>query len=580
VFDLSGGDDRATSLALQPDGRIILAGSSRDNVSVVRLSRGGHMDRYFGNKGKLFTQFGGIDQATRVAVRPDQTIMIAGTTVNPGGSPRSDIILGRYLPDGRLDGRFGGDGRVTYSFVRYDTSPALVVQSDGKVVVAGDNVARFDNAGRLDLGFGDGGKTSTGFVARDLATAGGRLVAVGAVDRGGAFSDLAVSRITRDGRPDRSFGRDGIASAGLLTPNFARAFASSVAVGRDGTIVVAGGLDTLAGRHLAMARYRADGSLDRRFGDAGRLVDLTLPEVHDVAVQPDSKVIAIGPAWLLRRNSNGTPDANFGESGRVNDVYGDRVAVLPDRTIATSSAVFASDGTRFADLESPPIAGNFADLTAQSDGRIVSVYDSFLCGGGDEPFCLVSYFNVVRHLPDGRLDASFDEDGVAVTDLGATEPDGTDAFGGFPKAVTVQADGKIVVAGRFTDGPATGDPEDGPIIDQLVVVRYHRDGSLDSGFGRDGIVLRDFPPPPEPDQLPGVDIIGVSVGADGEVAVALPDGIVAIAANGRSSRFVRFSAFPIAAITRQEDGKLVAVGAGPDDTFGVARFREVAGSAA
>jgi uncharacterized delta-60 repeat protein len=179
--------DNATALALQSDGKIVVAGSSRngsnDDFALARYTSDGSLDTTFSSDGKLTTAIGSSDDnATGVAVQSDGKIVVAGSSRN--GS-NDDFALVRYTSTGSLDTTFSGDGKLTTAIGSSDDQAlALALQSDGKIVVAGFSrsgflnlnydfaLARYTSTGSLDTTFSSDGILTTAIGASiDIATA-------------------------------------------------------------------------------------------------------------------------------------------------------------------------------------------------------------------------------------------------------------------------------------------------------------------------------------------------------------------------------------------------------------------------
>ena len=104
----SGRDDHATALALQPDGKIVVAGGSNGAFALARYLPNGTLDPTFSGDGKVLTDFGGV--ANALAIQPNNgRLVVAGWSTARGNT---DFALARYLPNGTLDATFGGDGTV------------------------------------------------------------------------------------------------------------------------------------------------------------------------------------------------------------------------------------------------------------------------------------------------------------------------------------------------------------------------------------------------------------------------------------------------------------------------------------
>lgn len=269
----------AQAVAIQANGRIVAVGrgdaGSRSGFALARYTRQGRLDRRFGRGGKVLTNFGvrGSAGANAVAIQPDGRIAVAGDLFR--GS-RTDFALARYNVDGTLDQRFGNRGRIVARVGDADSYPStLVVQKDGKLVVGGSAylapaaavaLVRFSAEGALDPGFGRGGTVVTNAGSGSaLAIQRDRKLVMAGTGSGRIRGEFALARFLEDGSLDESFGRDGK----LLTAFHRRAVANAVVVRADGKIVVGG---TVAGLDFALARYTSSGTLDGSFGRGGKVL--------------------------------------------------------------------------------------------------------------------------------------------------------------------------------------------------------------------------------------------------------------------------------------------------------------------
>ncbi len=319
TLDFGGSTDQAFAVALQPDGMIVVAGGAGPDFGLARYRPDGTLDPTFGTGGKVTTRFGlfgGGTGAHGVAVQADGKIVLAGTTF--GSTTQLDFGLARYNPNGSLDATFGTGGKVTTHFRppigSVDLGLAIALQPDGKIVAAGTSfgatggtfaLVRYTATGSLDGTFGSGGKVTTGFGGnQDEADAvavqpDGKIVAAGKT--GGQPFDFALARYNGDGTLDSTFG-----TAGKATTDFAGSpedKAHAIVLQPDGTIVVAG--ETLHGGtapsfDFALARYEGDGTLDPTFGTA-RTVTTDFGGHNDhafaIALQPDGNIVAAGDAF-------------------------------------------------------------------------------------------------------------------------------------------------------------------------------------------------------------------------------------------------------------------------------------------
>jgi uncharacterized delta-60 repeat protein len=402
----------------------------------------------------------------------NSTEPIAGQTATRGYLSIAAIIIGVSLlaphraeaAAGDLDSRFGNGGVAITDFSQTeDYAYDVAVQSDGKIVVAGQSgiypnlhsaLARYNRNGRLDSTFGTGGKVTVTFNSVSdylfavALQSDGKIVAAGSTS-GTAF---LLARFNADGSLDQAFGTNGSVET---TFGDQTAAGSAIVVQADGEIIVAG--VSGAGPYselndFALARYNSDGSLDQRFGSSGKVkthfpgVDNTGSSATSVALQTDGKLVVGGyykkndrtphQFALARYNSNGTLDSAFGQAGKVMTRMG------------------LGDAYSFG-------------IAIQSNGRIVLA--GYSSTTQDHDFSLIGYTS------NGTVDSSFGTGGFVTTDFSGVSDD--IAYG-----MTLQSDGKLVVAGRTGEYPEN----------DFAVARYSSDGQLDQTFGVGGKVVSDF----------------------------------------------------------------------------------------
>jgi uncharacterized delta-60 repeat protein len=306
----------AFALVLQPDGKLVAAGSSSNGsqttFALARYKPDGSLDPAFGSDGRVTTEIGADAAVHALVLQPDGKLVAAGISANAG---RVDFALARYNPDGSLDTSFNGTGKVTTAIGSSgnDVASAVALQPDGKLVAAGTSyngtspasepeffaLARYNPNGSLDTSFNGTGKLTTAIGSFNDASAlalqsDGKLVAAGTSWGDSHTSDFALVRYNPDGSLDTSFNRTGKVTTAIGPLNTA----SAVALQPDGKLVAAGsssnGSDTL----FALARYDPDGSLDTSFNGTGE-VTTTIGPAHDdnassLALQPDGKIVAAG----------------------------------------------------------------------------------------------------------------------------------------------------------------------------------------------------------------------------------------------------------------------------------------------
>lgn len=352
------GGDRS-SMALQTDGKIVMAGGTFAAFILARFGADGTLDDSFGSGGTVTTNIAGQQEALGVVIEPgpDGRIIVAGY------ADRDDITVACYQPDGRPDEGFGTGGIVTG--IATGVANDVTIQPDGRILIAGR--AAFETP------------------------------------RGDDFDDLFVARLLPDGQPDGSFGLGGqvVTDVGGLNNE-----AQNVVVQPTDEMIVISGSSPNPGstgvgidHHTDIARYRPDGGPDLAFGTGGTLT-LDAFVGADLAVQPDGRLVLVGTAdttpptsppgsvtelSVMRLEPDGTPDRTFGDNGTVN------VSV----TGLSSPAGAAGRDTGSA-------------LALQPDGRIV------IAGATGGPN---SNFAVARLLADGTLDTEFTDTGVMVIDF-------------------------------------------------------------------------------------------------------------------------------------------------------------------
>jgi uncharacterized delta-60 repeat protein len=351
-------------------------------VSIMLLSAGrafgapGELDPTFGNGGKVRTTISGYDDfVSDVAIQGDGKIVVAGTTTS---SPAPRPALTRYDNSGNLDPSFGGDGIVrapeTRSF--HEVASAMELQPDGRIVTAGFQwdreredfaIARYGSDGTADSSFGGTGRVVTRLGsgnarAVDVALqADGKIVAVGTAH--GEGQDLALVRYDLDGTLDASFGGTGV----VTTIGSKHEVACSVAVQSDGKIVVAGTsierIDHLA-LSILVARYHPDGTVDTSFGGTGTVTaTMGRTDAAGLVLQEDGKIVVVGRSWngssfemlVVRYETDGALDETFGDGGQVTTAMGmyalaTSVALQGDGKIVVAGAAQPSStsGSQFA----------------------------------------------------------------------------------------------------------------------------------------------------------------------------------------------------------------------------------------
>lgn len=497
-------------IALQPDGKIVVASSdgfgSSSNFAASRLLSNGSIDTSFGTGGKVITSFdSGESLAYSVGLQPDGKIITAGTSY-AGSGQNYDFAMVRYNGNGTPDLGFDVDGKVTTSFGNLsDTARDFALQPNGNIVVAGYAqgkgfaLARFLQDGSLDTTFDGDGKTTAQLLGGDYAyelefQLDGKIVAVGT--GGGSPTRFVAIRFNTNGGIDQNF-NTGLPNRVTVSQGEING-ANVVVVQPDGKILAAGATSTFSLLDFSLVRLNADGTSDLTFGVGGKVstsVSSSIDGALAVALQTDGKIVAAGytgipgitDMCIVRYNPDGTLDISFDSDGIVvlsrngPNEAATGVVVQPDGKIVvggysdTSSGFmyfmlvrfnlngsidtsFGTNGIVSTDIGS---GNDFATaLLLQNDDKLIAVGTSRTGTDGD--------FAAIRYLSDGSLDAAFGNGGKVVTPFGTGNDDATSA--------SLQADGKILVAGNSFDGSTTN----------FALVRLNTNGAPDSLFGDNG----------------------------------------------------------------------------------------------
>ncbi|MBL7939930.1 MAG: T9SS type A sorting domain-containing protein [Flavobacteriales bacterium] len=357
------------SIAVQTDGKVLAAGRYYNPIigglAVVRYDPDGSLDDTFSGDGIELRAVIGLQDICGIAVQPDGKILVCGTVSD-------NFYLTRINTDGSTDPNFGTDGVVTLgaSGSGILEAKALCLQTDGKILVAGDSdiggaMARFLPDGMLDPDFGS--STTPGFITiggiGDFTAVwdatvqpDGKILLAG---QAGTPLQFVVSRFLADGTQNDgpNFGQFG----GVLLPFGTVADrASAVELQPDGKILVAGTVfvDDIT-FDFGVARLNTDGSLDQSFGSAGKATSGS-PAFHEtctsMVLQPDGKILLGGYAgngdmndlMLVRYYADGVRDNGFGTDGVVitnvqtND-RGESLALQPDGKIIMGGTTYITN---------------------------------------------------------------------------------------------------------------------------------------------------------------------------------------------------------------------------------------------
>jgi len=310
------------------------------------------------------------------------------------------------------------------------------------------------------------------------------------------------------GAPVSGFGTNGRVTTKITLPGWPneRCFARAVAVQADGKVVVAGDVGDFWSKKLVVARYTTTGALDATFnGDGNNDGIIDVGSGYDrlsVVIQTDGKILVSGNSTIYRLTSNGAPDYTFNNSNSYASMSFTvhALALQKDgKIIAAGYTTAGNNDFAVARLNTNGLLDNTFDgdgVRTTAIGASTSDIANAVTLQNDGKIVVAgtsaSRFAVVRYTTAGAPDATFDSDGIVTTDISGTDE---------ANAVAMYPGGKIVVSGSANDGGTL-----------FATVRYNSNGSLDTGFDGDGIVTTT--------NLSGPSIAhGVQTQSDGKIVI-------------------------------------------------------------
>jgi uncharacterized delta-60 repeat protein len=404
TIDVAGRSDSGQGLAVQSDGKLLVAGFSgvsptAGDYAVTRVLADGTPDPSFDGDGHALADFGTVSEgAWAVTVDGQGRVLLAGS------AGADSFGLARFTAAGALDSSLAGDGTRMGDFGGLGSSArAVVMYPGGAIGVIGHNrtagnydfaAARLLDNGDYDNSFAGDGKAvvdlGTDFDVGSAAVlqSDGKLV-IGGVTGSPGF-DCGAARLTDAGLPDAgAFGGPGF----VLRDAGGNDYCDGLALDGTGRILLGGRTESTESNWL-VARLTADGAFDPTFAGTGLLAG-ALPgydSLTDVALSPDGKIVAAGSMpgpiddfLVLRLNPDGTLDQTFSGDGVATasfgvDAYASNVEILRDGDVVVSGATYPAD----------PAAGDIAlarfdggpltvDLTAKGKQRVGKLRAALTC---------------------------------------------------------------------------------------------------------------------------------------------------------------------------------------------------------
>lgn len=344
LWDVSGGQDTGKGIAVQEDGKIVIAGSGgftaalAFDIYVVRLNEDGSVDPTFATDGVYrYANPLGSDLLFQMDILEDGKILVAGS--HGASAPNPEFLLLKLNSDGTPDTTFGTDGiKITTIDVSEDYARCFTFNDAGQIIVGGNShkpgfgyqrnvVVRYEANGVIDSTFGTNGifmwnnNNTYNDVHRIAMADDGNILAAG---RAAPFGTdrLSVYKILADGSGLDSTWAD---NGAILAPFEGQAY--GMIIHSNGTILLTGQNSTAMGNDLIVLAYNQDGTPKTDFGQDGVfLIDVNISEVGlSIFEQQDGKIVACGESggtifsppsrafFSVRMDENGVLDTSWGE---------------------------------------------------------------------------------------------------------------------------------------------------------------------------------------------------------------------------------------------------------------------------
>ncbi len=497
-------DDKIKAIAIQPDGKIVVAGISKssnypESFALARFNTNGSADSLFL---KTITDFSSPNKkdVSQILLQSDGKILVVGKS-------GSSVMVARYSGiSGNLDSSYNGSGFQTVDLngvTSVLTSRFDPINNHLQILSQVDDVTSITDLnpdGVLNSTFGINGVLQLDlfpsfqmiFAANYLMD--DHLVLLG--QRDAKDPDFSLYMLKTDGLVDEVYANKGIASVAV---GAARDNASGALSFKDGKILVYGGSfaqDDMSPYSLSsdfsMAKFNSDGTIDVDFGNQGLLTydvtNFSHDSLYKVEAFSDNSLIGFGrvgyDSAIMHFSKEGFVDPSFGANGKIigdlDEIYdfkilpGDDLLIVGNHSSKFSLARYHSNGLLDASFGSNGIL--ITDIDANqyylySNARILADSDNMVIAGSHyNAVTATSDIFALKILSDGSLDTSFADAGFWSLNLDSFSND-------ILTGATLQSDGKITMVG-FSNGN----------VDNIFLIRLALDGSMDKAFGSEGVV--------------------------------------------------------------------------------------------
>ena len=385
-------------------------------LSCVKVfSQAGTLDLSYGTNGRVHTSYSPATFLSEHSVMQDNGFVVLMGRYSFPASGVNQIGLSRHQTDGTIDTSFGVNGFLNINVNDKTYGNSIVLQQDGKIVVAGYILTSATTSSLLVIRLNPNGSFDSTFGTNGIAlfanNINGNSVKIQADNKiviggGNVDSDFAIVRLNPDGSLDNDFGFNGVVTTTINSSSYESEI-NDISLQNDGKIVASGfAYLNFVNKSFCMVRYTTDGSLDNSFGTNGKvLTDINTSSGDEIlaqAILDDGKIVVTGfadtTAVLARYTNVGILDTTFGTNGLSLYTFGNSCISL--------------------------------SLLVQPDNKIVIVGESFLPN---------DKFLIARYTINGILDTTFNTMGYNLGNFSTNN----NRF----NSVLMQSDGKLLATG-------------------------------------------------------------------------------------------------------------------------------------
>ncbi|MEO8712758.1 MAG: hypothetical protein ABI405_11570, partial [Parafilimonas sp.] len=392
---------------IQPDGKIVVTGNSGSDILVLRYNANGSADNSFDGDGEVTINFGSYSYGRSVALQPDGKIVVAGYAGNAG---ENFYAVARLNSNGSPDNNFDADGQKQFSVgaEKNDIANSVFIQSSGKILIAGVSfigsdydfsAVRLKTDGSFDETFSGDGKyvfqiqTGTNDIAVSIAgTTDGKIV-IGGYTGGDENDDFALVRLTDNGTFDNTFNKNGKTIIPIGTNVDV---ASDMAIQTDGKILLCG-YSYVSGLsyEFSVIRIKNNGKLDANFGSDGEQI-ISLTDKPDFCYS--MSLLANGKIFLA--GASGNP--------ATLKIAKTAIAVYQNYSAAQLNSNGSIDNSFDGDGKNIYATGNYDDA-ANASG--IDANGNIMLAGGSQLNAQYTVASAIKLKPNGNTNNNFDADG-------------------------------------------------------------------------------------------------------------------------------------------------------------------------